>query len=138
MGRRMYASELSDGTLRTIAIFLPLVDPSYTVVVIEEPENCIHPWVIRQFVDAAREYSGKKQIILTTHSPILVSRLTPSELFVADRRAGESEILPATEVEDAKVQDIVRKGIMDLGAYWDSGAMRAVPVQPTLFEGVEK
>lgn len=130
--RRQFASELSDGTLRTIAIFLPLVDPRYKLVVIEEPENSIHPWVIRHFVQACRERSSEKQIILTTHSPVLVSCLKPKELFIAERRDGQSEIMSAPSV-GKEVDEIIRKGIMNLGSYWDSGAMRAVPARQSEF-----
>jgi len=133
--RREYASELSDGTLRTIGIFVPIVDPRYPLVVMEEPENCIHPWVTRQFVNAARELSETKQVLLTTHSPVLVSKLRPEELLVVERERGETRICPVTDV-DGQVGNIIRKGIMDLGAYWDSGAMRAVPTEqlPLPFE----
>ena len=135
MSRDQYSSELSDGTLRAIALFLPIVDPRYTLVVIEEPENCIHPWVIRQFVEACRDSatSSGKQILLTTHSPVLVSKLYPEELFLADREDGQTSIRPATQVEES-LEQVIQQGIIDLGSYWDSGAMKAVPVQPTLFE----
>jgi predicted ATPase len=132
--RRLFASELSDGTLRTLAMFVPLIDPRIPFVVIEEPENSIHPWVVRNFVDACRACSNEKQVMLTTHSPVLVSRLAPSELYIADRTKGETKILAATAA-DLEVEDIVRKGIQDLGSYWDSGAMRAVPARPqSVFE----
>ena len=139
MSRDLYSAELSDGTLRAIALFLPIVDPRYSVVVIEEPENCIHPWVIRQFVDACRESatSSGKQILLTTHSPVLVSKLKPEELLLVDREDGQTAIRPATAVEQG-LEQVIRQGIMDLGSYWDSGAMKAVPAQPTLFEEASK
>jgi predicted ATP-dependent endonuclease of OLD family len=110
-------------------MFLPLIDPRIPFVVIEEPENSIHPWVVRTFVDACRGCSKDRQIVLTTHSPVLVSRLNPKELYVAERTAGETRIVSAI-ASDLKVEEIVRKGIQDLGSYWDSGAMRAVPVDP--------
>jgi predicted ATPase len=127
--RRLFASELSDGTLRTLAMFLPLVDPRIPFVVVEEPENSIHPWVVRTFVDACRACSKNKQIVLTTHSPVLVSKLDPAELYVAERINGETRVVSAM-VADVRVADIVQRGIQDLGSYWDSGAMRAVPADP--------
>ncbi len=134
--RRVYASELSDGTLRTLGIFLPVLHPKYSLVVIEEPENCLHPWVIRKFVDVAREQSRRTQIILTTHSPVLVSSLEPNELMMVERDTGRTKVTPAVEVETG-LEDIIRQGIVDLGSYWDSGAMRAVPSDPMLFSNGE-
>ena len=133
IGRRLYASELSDGTLRTLGLFVPLIDPRYELVVIEEPENSVHPWVTRQFVAACRERADDKQIILTTHSPVLVSQLEPEELYVVERTEGETQIQPVKNVSE-EVEDVIEKGVMNLGEYWDSGAMRAVPFQLELFE----
>jgi len=133
MTRRMYASELSDGTLRTIALFVPIVDDRYKLVVIEEPENCIHPWVTRQFIKVCRERSESIQIILTTHSPVLVAQLSPDELFIVERKNGQTQIKLATEV-DTEVREIIKGGITNLGDYWDSGALNAVPIQLPLFD----
>jgi predicted ATPase len=131
MTRRLYSSELSDGTLRTIGIFLPLTDPSYTLVVIEEPENCTHPWITRQFVTSCREHSAAKQILLTTHSPVLVSQLTAAELFLVDKSNGETLVRPVPR-ED---MDRISSGkVMDLGKYWDSGALGGVPALLELFD----
>jgi predicted ATPase len=127
--RRLFASELSDGTVRTLAMFLPLIDPRVRLAVIEEPENSIHPWVVREFVEACRLCSANKQIILTTHSPVLVSKLEPHELYVAERARGETAILQATRA-NVELEQVIRKGIQDLGSYWDSGAMQAVPGDP--------
>ena len=135
IARKMYSSELSDGTLRTIGIFLPLVHPDYPLVVIEEPENCTHPWVTREFVLACREHAESKQILLTTHSPVLVSGLKVEELLVVEKERGETQLKAAKQMEDALA--VVSEGIMDLGEYWDSGAMGGVPVQLTLFNGGE-
>lgn len=137
MGRRLYASELSDGTLRTLALFVPLIDPRYLLVVIEEPENCIHPWVVRQYVNACRTLSASKQIILTTHSPVLADGLRPDELFIVERENSETSVSKLPEREPSAEQ-IVSEGIMNLGAYWDSGAVGGVPGQLELFHAEER
>ncbi len=133
VGRQWYANDLSDGTLRTLAMFVALLDSRLRTVAIEEPENGLHPWVMKDFIDTCRTQSKKKQIILTTHSPVLVSHLNPSELFLADRNDGETRIVPATRV-DRDVTQIIRDGIMDLGSYWNSGQMSAVPAGPSLWD----
>ncbi len=133
INRRMYSNELSDGTVRAIGILLPLVDPRSAVVVIEEPENSVHPWATRQFVSACRDCSNPRQVILTTHSPTLVSGLELHELFVVTRRNSETVIVPAGDMGE-DVEEVIRESIMDLGAYWDSGAMGGVPEQLPLFD----
>lgn len=133
VGRRWYAHDLSDGTLQTLAIFVPLLDTRFSVVAIEEPENSLHPWVLRDFIETCRAQSNKKQIIVTTHSPVLVSHLKPNELFLVDRKAGATRIFPAMSV-DQSIGEVINKGIMNLGDYWYSGQMSAVPGGPPLDE----
>lgn len=133
VGRRWYAKDLSDGTLQTIAIFVPLLDKRLPLVAIEEPENSLHPWVIKDFIETCRKQVGPKQIILTTHSPVLVSHLRPKELFLVDRQSGATSVCSAVDV-DRNVEDIIRNGDMDLGSYWNSGQMSAVPGGKSLWE----
>jgi len=136
VGRRWYAKDLSDGTLQTIAIFVPLVDRRLSLIAIEEPENSLHPWVIKDFIESCRVESRAKQIVITTHSPILVSNLTPNELFLVDRQEGATRVFPSTQV-DANVNEIIQEGVMDLGTYWNSGQMSAVPDGPSLWDLVK-
>lgn len=136
VGRRWYAKDLSDGTLQTIAIFVPLLDKRLPLVAIEEPENSLHPWVIKDFIETCRNQVGPKQIVLTTHSPVLVSHLKPSELFLVDRHLGATSVCSAVDV-DRNVEEIIRNGDMDLGSYWNSGQMSAVPGGKSLWDLVE-
>ncbi|UCC32314.1 MAG: AAA family ATPase, partial [Phycisphaerales bacterium] len=136
VGRRWFSTDLSDGTLRTLAIFVPLLDSRLSLVAIEEPEDGIHPWIIDDFINTCRERSQQKQVVLTTHSPILVSNLRPAELYLVDRREGATKIYRAAEV-DRSLEEIIKEGVMDLGNYWNSGQMSAVPGGPSLFDLIE-
>jgi putative ATP-dependent endonuclease of OLD family len=44
------------------------------VVAIEEPESHLHPGAIRQLANVLQEMSREHQVIITTHSPLLVTR----------------------------------------------------------------
>ena len=68
---------------------LLLVDPRGRLVIVEEPENAVHPWILRQFVDACRS-AKDKQTILTTHSPALISYVRPDEIVVVWRSKGRT------------------------------------------------
>ena len=69
------AEDISDGTIQAIALLTATFDPRIPILVIEEPENSVHPWAIRNFIEAFREVSEKKQIFLTTHSPIVIDQI---------------------------------------------------------------
>jgi predicted ATPase len=87
---------LSDGTLRILGLLTALHDPEHSgVLMIEEIENGLHPSRlaellrrIRQRVTDPQSHEGPlRQVILTSHSPVLVSelyRLSPESLVFMD------------------------------------------------------
>jgi predicted ATPase len=71
------ATRLSDGTLRFLALLAILLSPeSATLICIEEPELGLHPDAMALLAELLVEASTKTQLIVTTHSDILVSELT--------------------------------------------------------------
>lgn len=76
-GARQDERDLSDGTLRLIGLLWSLVEVGRkgAPVLLEEPELSLHPAVIRMLptVLARAQRSNRAQIILTTHSPELLS-----------------------------------------------------------------
>ena len=126
--RRHWASqEISVGTLQTIALLVAALSPGIPLVVIEEPENSIHPWALRNLVEAFRAASEKRQIILTTHSPILIDQLKPEEIWVVRKPGTETKIDPLLSL-DPSLKESWGQGKFTLSEYLDSGAVpEAVP-----------
>jgi predicted ATPase len=121
------SEDISDGTIQAIALLAVTFDPRIKVLVIEEPENSVHPWAIRTFVEAFRLASEQKQIILTTHSPILIDQIRPEELWVVRRPGAETLIDPVLSL-DPSLKDAWGQGKFTLSEYLDSGALpEAVP-----------
>lgn len=118
------AEDISDGTIQAIALLAATFDPRIPILVIEEPENSVHPWALRSFVEAFRAVSEKKQIFLTTHSPILIDQIRPEELWVVQRPKLETMITPVLEL-DPSLKDAWGRGKFTLSEYLDSGALPA-------------
>jgi predicted ATPase len=79
---------ISEGTLRLIGLLAAIHPKSpATLVAFEEPENGVHPVRLKLISDilknAAYEYG--KQIIITTHSPVLPEYFEDKELFVCSK-----------------------------------------------------
>jgi len=85
-GRRFSSRVLSDGTLRLLALVTLKNDPEYRgVLSFEEPENGVHPFRLRNMIGVLEELATDfaqaspqeplRQLLLNTHSPVLVSRL---------------------------------------------------------------
>jgi len=82
------ASRLSDGTLRYLFLLAILYDPNPPpLICIEEPELGLHPDVLPTLARLLREASERTQLIVTTHSPILIDALseTPEYVLVCEQ-----------------------------------------------------
>ena len=85
-GTKIPASMASEGLLYYLAFAtLPYLHAGASILLIEEPENGLHPARIRDVVATLREISKTTQILIATHSPILVNELQPHEVFVTTR-----------------------------------------------------
>lgn len=85
----MSANRLSDGTLRFLYLLIILCDPNPQgpLVCIEEPELGLHPDVLPIVADLLVEASERMQLVVTTHSDILVDAMTetPEAILVTER-----------------------------------------------------
>lgn len=92
-GRQIPATLLSDGTLRYLSLLAILLHPSPPpLVALEEPELGLHPDVVAEVAKLLVQASQRTQIVVTTHSRILVDALTdhPSSVVVCEKGNGES------------------------------------------------
>jgi predicted ATPase len=121
------SEDISAGTIQTIALLVAAFDPRAPLVVIEEPENSVHPWALRNLVEAFRLASEKKQILLTTHSPILIDQVRPEEVWVVQKPGTETKVDPLLSL-DSSLRESWGQGKFTLSEYLDSGAVpEAVP-----------
>lgn len=82
------ATRLSDGTLRYLCLLAVLCHPRPgPLVCIEEPELGLHPDVLPTLANLLKEASERTQLIVTTHSDVLVDALSdqPDSVVVAER-----------------------------------------------------
>ena len=88
---------VSDGTLRVLALLTLLRDPQHRgLICFEEPENGIHPERLKTLIqrlrfgvtDLQREYFDEteplSQMLLNSHSPVVLSSLEEGEAMFAD------------------------------------------------------
>jgi predicted ATPase len=136
-GRPWSVGEVSDGTVQTLGLLVAIFDPRYSALVLEEPENSIHPWIIRQVMDACKSASAQKQILITTHSPLVMNAVRPEELWVMWRSGGESHLDAVTHL-DPEFLNLWEGGEIPTFEYIDGGALpKALPPEPTLFDEEE-
>ena len=127
------SQQMSDGVLRLLAVTSMLyVEKTPSVLMFEEPENGVHPQLIREVVQILRELTQRKppnacQVFLTTHSPYVLDEFYdhPEQVYCMDRprpQAG-STVVRLSENKQLKVaRDTFDKS---LGEAWTSGLIGA-------------
>lgn len=83
------ATRLSDGSLHYLFLLAVLCNPDpHVVTCIEEPELGLHPDIIPKIADLLVEASSRTQLIVTTHSDVLVDALTevPESVVVCEKQ----------------------------------------------------
>jgi predicted ATPase len=120
-------SRMSDGELAFLALVSLILTPdelSPSLLCIEEPENHLHPHMLEILVELLNQqqlYPRAPQIIATTHSPVLVDKLTIDDLIVTERTNG------ATRFSRPSSKRYLKKLLSDkelgLGDLWYSGAL---------------
>lgn len=84
--------QLSDGTLRMMAIVTLLLQPKLpSMIIIDEPELGLHPYAITVLAGLLKSASGRSQLLISTQSVNLVDELEPDDIIVVDRKDGQSE-----------------------------------------------
>ncbi|NNM68359.1 MAG: AAA family ATPase [Gallionella sp.] len=115
----MPATRLSDGTLRYLCLLAILCHPNPPpLVCIEEPELGLHPDVLPRLAQLLRDASTRTQLIVTTHSDVLVDAMTdqPDAILVAEK--GETGTT-LTRLDKEKLKPWLEK--YRLGQLWTRG-----------------
>ena len=108
---------LSDGTINITALIIALYFEGKPLIIIEEPERNIHPYLISKVMEMMKDVSErrKKQIIVSTHNPEVV-RYTDIEniLLVHRDDKGFTQISRPAEKEEVKIFLENKMGIEEL------------------------
>jgi predicted ATPase len=88
------AYQLSDGTLRFIALTALLMQPSPpSTIIIDEPELGLHPFAINKLAAMIQVASKITQVIVSTQSPGLISHFEPEDIVVVDKSKSENQTI---------------------------------------------
>ncbi|WP_210518375.1 AAA family ATPase [Hymenobacter terricola] len=113
------AQYMSDGTMRLAALLTLLYEPDATGLLgLEEPENELHPQLLYRLAEELGKASETRQLLVATHSPLLLDALAPEQVWVLHR--GADGYTQATRTADIpNVPQLVEDG-SPLGYLWTS------------------
>ncbi len=110
---------MSDGTLRFLSLLVILLNPDPPpLVCIEEPELGLHPDAITVVGELLVEASLRTQLIVTTHSDVLLDAMSeqPESVVVCERNEGETRV---HRLDGEKLQPHLERHT--LSQLWHSG-----------------
>jgi predicted ATPase len=115
------ASRLSDGTLHFLSLLAILMDPNPPpLICVEEPELGLHPDILPTLADLLKEASERCQLIVTTHSDVLVDAMTntPEYVLVCEKDSNGTVL---KRLDKDKLKPWLEK--YRLGELWSSGEL---------------
>lgn len=119
------APDLSDGTLRILALLAALYETSAPdIICIEEPENGIHPWLLHKIIELLNRISQDGigghpvQFILTTHSVALLNYLKPEQIRAVELDREGRTVVHKLPVDNQRFQKALDTFDGELGELW--------------------
>jgi len=113
------AHNLSDGTLRMIALSTLLLQPKMPdVIIIDEPELGLHPFAINKLAAMLQSASVHSQIIISTQSVNLVNEFSANDVIVVERVDSQTILRRQSEeglkrwLEDYSLGELWQKNIL--------------------------
>lgn len=116
---------VSDGTIRLLALMVIAhwSTRDSSLLVIEEPENGLHPHLSEHVVNVLRTASERRQVIATTHNPTFLDYINPDEVVLCDKVEGFTKLRKATDV--AQIEHFRKQ--FRLGELWIQGTLGGIP-----------
>ena len=125
LARPVPSARLSDGSLRYLCLLTILCHPEPPpLICMEEPELGLHPDVIPSVADLLVEASARTQLVVTTHSDILVDALTdvPESIVVCEKTEGGTTL---RRLESERLDAWLER--YRLGELWQMGEIGGNP-----------
>ena len=129
------APSVSAGTARLLAMLTAYyaLDMRYAempgLVVIEEPDTALNPWIVEKFVEQLRSYVDRehhpRQFILTTHNPHMLDFFEPEEVRIVER--DEQGYTTVKRIPEHIKEIWLKDGEYSLGEVWLTNSFGGMP-----------
>ena len=114
-------SMMSDGAKRVFMILTKIIVSSVSnisLIAIEEPENSVHPGLFQAYVQIISQLLDDCKVIITSHSPYIISYLNPSWIHVGmNRKAGVAEFFTFKKSGQKQLENDAAELNMSMGDY---------------------
>lgn len=120
---RFHVSQLSDGTLRFIALTTALLQPNpQATILLDEPELGLHPYALNLLAGLLKKAAARTQVIVSTQSAPLLDNFKAEDIIVVERKEGESKF---ERLSSAGLQEWLKD--YSLGELWQKNVFGGRP-----------
>lgn len=118
-----HVSQLSDGTLRFIALTTALLQPNPpATILVDEPELGLHPYALNLFAGLVKKAATRTQVIVSTQSAPLLDNFEAEDIIVVERKEGASTF---ERLSSAKLEEWLKD--YSLGELWQKNVIGGRP-----------
>lgn len=125
-GNSFSPSQLSEGTFKSLALIFYLLTDKGGLMLIEEPEVCVHHGLLTSIIELIKAYCAEKQIIISTHSDQVLDSLSPESVYKVARGDDGTTVERITKSMDKSELEALRYYLRNeggLGEYWKHGEL---------------
>ena len=114
-------SMMSDGAKRVFMILTKIIVSSVSnisLIAMEEPENSVHPKLFQAYIQIISQLLDDCKIIITSHSPYIISYLDLSWIYVGmNRKPGVAEFFAFKKSGQKQLENDAGGFNMSMGDY---------------------
>lgn len=129
-GSNLSPSQLSEGTFKTLALTFYLITDKSTLLMIEEPEVCVHHGLLHSIVELIKLYAQEKQIFISTHSDSVLDSLDMPSIFRVmrgiDNGTTISSVAKSIRGKELEALKYYLENEGSLGEFWKHGDLESV------------
>jgi ABC-type lipoprotein export system ATPase subunit len=120
-------NQLSEGTFKTITLLFYLLTEASSLLLVEEPEVCVHHGLLSSIIELIKIYSVDKQIVVSTHSDFVLDEVAPDNVYRVIKSPEEGTKVShipksMTRRELSALRDYLESE-GNLGEYWRHGGL---------------
>jgi len=118
-------NQLSEGTFKSLALAFYILNDDSNLLLIEEPEVCVHHGLLSSIIELIKLQSRKKQIIISTHSDYVLDKLSPENIILIKKdKVTGTKAKTLTKALSKNDYQALKEYLCEsgnLGEYWKEG-----------------